>query len=697
MLRKHLAFLLVLALFAGMFPYSVSAEVTGQFLGGTWDDPRQGYRFSVYDTASNKTVGCVDYLNAESMQWISRDMSRGYNFISACGNKMEYLYMLEQGYTINDIAANITYYGENSYPYAIKEYPSNGSVESEIINNALRPIYSESLGDGTYTWYAPQNIRTLLAEEVDMVYVEGILNEIGFSIAGAPEYEFFGEEYILIAEPVFWFFNRTTSAAIDDRHYGTDGFYLYGSATEWALFDQYYYDIGQKFYNYTSDGSPFRGDIHGTMGRLTFIAGPASALIEKEREIELGDGTLIEIVTSDPDATDLRGYKSDNDRYSRSWHERVNRRILTSYGAEFVTPRDLTELNIDIVNDNTLFRTNSTGMLSFYATSSGELEYLPDYSELSVDPNAYGIKLVLETEPGSDLSLGTMEILSYGMPSDELLPVSTYIFDEFDTPSREGTWTFRLKAYRSDGGKLNYTSGNGSYVDDGEYTFTVRFMKLPTEYPEDAQADDKMPKGFEVEDFDPAGNPFTATQAPVTHTEWHYYDAVPFEETSTGETHVLTFLREKTADANMQGVYLPKIYNNVATAKLRDGEYYTRAGYGIGVELTREDALSVGAQDFEAGIVLFPEYGYHDYACKLERDGNDLVMQMNPYSMYYGDVLYSDYSRVHFTPIWYPDGEYKIVVFLYEYWTPAGMLWDYAEYTVHINGTVYDDWYITRN
>ncbi len=696
MLRKHIVFLLIFSIIASMIPFTAAAELTGQFLSGTWDDVRQGYRFSVYDTFECRTVSCVDYLNSESMQWYNNDWARGYDFISACGNKLEYLHMYEQGYTINEIARSITYYGGNSFPYAIKEYPSNGSVESTMINNALRPIYSESLGDGTYTWHAPQNIRTLM-REVDATYMEGILNELGFSRLGDPAYEFFEDGYIVVAEPVFWFFNRTTSNAVDDRYYGTDGFYLYGTATEWALFDQYYFDLnGNCFWNY-NQGNAFKGSIHSTMGRLTYIAGPASALVEKAREIEFGDGTIVEISTSDPDATDLRNFRNEGSRSTSAWHEKVNRRILTDYGAEFVTPRDLTELNIDIVDDNTLFRTNSSGMLSFYVTSSGELEYLPDYSELTVDPNAYGIRLVLETELGSDLNLGTMEILSYGMPSDELLPVTTYIFDEFDTPFREGTWTFRLKAYGSNGNKLNYTSGNGSLVDEGEYTFTVRFMDMPTEYPEDALADDKMPKGFEVEDFDPAGNPFTATRPPVTHTEWHYYDAVPFEDTATGETHVLTFLREKSADANMQGVYLPKMYSNVATAKLRNGEYHTRAGYGIGVELTREDALSVGAQDFEAGIVLFPEYGYHNYACKLERDGDDLVMEMNPYSMYYGDVLYSDYSRVHFTPVWYPDGEYKLVVFLYEYWTPAGMLWDYAEYTVHMKGTVYDDWYITRN
>lgn len=693
MLRKALSVLLTLSIFIGMLPVLVAAEgVEGNFGSGTWDDPKQGYRFSVYDTYLCKTVGCIDFLDSESFSRYLSEFEKGYNFRTACGNKMEYLHMYEQGATINEIAENILWYENCSFDYMVKEYVTNGTEDSEALNSALRPIYTKSLGDGTYEWYAQQNMRLLLSESLDILYAENILNETGFSIIGDPEYEYFGEEYILVVEPLFWFFNRTTTTRVDDRYYGTDGFFLYGTATEWALMDQLYFDNGMVFYNAEYD---ILASIHGTMGSLTYVGGPASCLVGKAREIELGDGTIIDISASDPKASDLKSRRPSKD--TSAWHEAVNTLILKKYGVEFVTPRDLAELNIDIVSDNTLFRTNSTGMLSFYALSSGELEYLPDYGELCLNPEAYGIKLVLSTEPGSELKLGTMEIFSYGMPSGENQLISTYIFEDFETPSRAGSWTFRLTAYGSSGERLNYTSGNGSYEDDGEYTFTVAFMDIPTEYPADALADDEMPKGFETAEFSLAANPYTATRTPVTHTEWHYYDAVPFENTSTGETFVLTFLRDKSADADMQGLYLPKIYNNVATAKLRGGEYYTRSGYGIGVEITAEQAQSVGAQGFEAGLVLFPEYNYANYACQLERVGDSLVMEMNPYSMYCGDILYSDYSRVHFTPVWYPDGDYNIVVFLYEYWTPAGMLWDYAEYTIHLSGTVYDDWYITRN
>ena len=54
-------------------------------------------------------------------------------------------------------------------------------------------------------------------------------------------------------------------------------------------------------------------------------------------------------------------------------------------------------------------------------------------------------------------------------------------------------------------------------------------------------------------------------------------------------------------------------------------------------------------------------------------------------------------ARQHFTPIYYPDGEYKLKSVLSDCWTPAGMIITYKTVTVQINGNVYDDWYIGRN
>ena len=56
----------------------------------------------------------------------------------------------------------------------------------------------------------------------------------------------------------------------------------------------------------------------------------------------------------------------------------------------------------------------------------------------------------------------------------------------------------------------------------------------------------------------------------------------------------------------------------------------------------------------------------------------------------------SEKSRVHFTPVWYPDGTYQIVLCMFDAWTPAGQLWFYKTYNIEIKGSIYDTWYVTR-
>jgi hypothetical protein len=56
-----------------------------------------------------------------------------------------------------------------------------------------------------------------------------------------------------------------------------------------------------------------------------------------------------------------------------------------------------------------------------------------------------------------------------------------------------------------------------------------------------------------------------------------------------------------------------------------------------------------------------------------------------------------DNARLHFTPIWMPDGDYQVQTIISDVWTPAGMLSGY--YTTNrvvISGNAYDDWTVGR-
>ncbi len=86
-------------------------------------------------------------------------------------------------------------------------------------------------------------------------------------------------------------------------------------------------------------------------------------------------------------------------------------------------------------------------------------------------------------------------------------------------------------------------------------------------------------------------------------------------------------------------------------------------------------------------VAKFPEFSYlgTNGNCKtLELVGSDWVFRQN-----------ADYGRVHFSPLWYPDGEYTVTIQQSDMWTPAGMITQRVNTNqIKIKGSAYDDWYI---
>lgn len=50
-------------------------------------------------------------------------------------------------------------------------------------------------------------------------------------------------------------------------------------------------------------------------------------------------------------------------------------------------------------------------------------------------------------------------------------------------------------------------------------------------------------------------------------------------------------------------------------------------------------------------------------------------------------------NEQHYTPLYFPDGEYIIQITAAESWTPAGAITTTEPVTLQIDGSVYDDWY----
>lgn len=156
------------------------------------------------------------------------------------------------------------------------------------------------------------------------------------------------------------------------------------------------------------------------------------------------------------------------------------------------------------------------------------------------------------------------------------------------------------------------------------------------------------------------------------------------------------------------------------------------SGYGIGVNFissltadttgnSYERDLTVNGRSYKntlvtnygRGAVLFPEYDYEKYygevICTDDSDpfAAEYSLISNENSLYYeepsesedklaAEIAQDKRSRIHFTPVWYPDGEYEIALCMFDAWTPAGELRLCRTASVTISGSLYDTWYVTR-
>ena len=82
----------------------------------------------------------------------------------------------------------------------------------------------------------------------------------------------------------------------------------------------------------------------------------------------------------------------------------------------------------------------------------------------------------------------------------------------------------------------------------------------------------------------------------------------------------------------------------------------------------------------------FPEFGYR------LGDGYSRTLFYNGYWNFRDN---GSYGSVHFIPLYYPDGEYKVVFEKSDLWTPAGMIkGEMVSNYLTINGNAYQDWFI---
>ena len=117
-----------------------------------------------------------------------------------------------------------------------------------------------------------------------------------------------------------------------------------------------------------------------------------------------------------------------------------------------------------------------------------------------------------------------------------------------------------------------------------------------------------------------------------------------------------------------------------------------KSGYGINQTTTANVSTnqSSAVTDAQTSVTYFPEFQYKSYWRLLEQTQSGYSAKFE-----FASNKYSTYKRrTHFTPIWFPDGNYTAYTWLIDCWTPAGMLSANLTDSVNIEGNLWSDWHI---
>ena len=151
----------------------------------------------------------------------------------------------------------------------------------------------------------------------------------------------------------------------------------------------------------------------------------------------------------------------------------------------------------------------------------------------------------------------------------------------------------------------------------------------------------------------------------------------------------------KVTHENYTGTITPA---NTATATKQGSIWNMNSGYGFtlslnnGVKSAFSGFTTAPAASYtlpQTGVAYFPEYKYATDYGKY----TSLVLTSGKWTF----PTNGSYGKVHFTPLWYPDGDYKVRVKLSDLWTPAGMIYNHFDTNyIRIKDSAYDDWYVGR-
>ena len=305
-------------------------------------------------------------------------------------------------------------------------------------------------------------------------------------------------------------------------------------------------------------------------------------------------------------------------------------------------------LSIEMIQPNAAYREGTDVVSSFYLVNQGGSGVTP----------AENISVIFKVYRGSTV-IKTVTLSKVVVPANE----KNLLYFKWSVPSSLGSDKLYISAEISEAGE-SYGLIKNMYVS----------CKYEVSATPDTQFEISAPEGYTVPAAPSSNN--TAKK----WTEWVYENGA---------------FKQVTYGIGISDAAVSVVPDASANAEKKNGVWIMKSGYSVSLSVDNGTKTVNGctAPDSPAytnaqyAAALFPEFGY------LNTNGNYRTLELVSSKWQFRQN--ADYGRLHFTPLWFPDGPYTVSVVISDLWTPAGMLTRTANAnTITIDGSAYDDWSI---
>lgn len=327
-----------------------------------------------------------------------------------------------------------------------------------------------------------------------------------------------------------------------------------------------------------------------------------------------------------------------------------------------VTVKPKIDLTIQAITPNSDYRAGMTVVTSYRIYNNNRHSIIPSHNN-TVSFEAYyyngSTKVVISSQTWKQAVIPSYD--------------NNLVYFKWTVPSTIAGKTVYCKAVvNSENGFDEYNTSNNTA------TLTRTVAKVNTSQTPDTQYEETKPNGFTI----PSAPSTSAGSA--TWSLWTY---------SNG-----SFVKKNYGVVISSSVPTITPDEDSPSAEYKSGQWQMRSGYGIylsyypsitsisGYTMPASSAYTV-VQRVEAA---FPEFKYARTVGSfrsIEKYGSAWVFVRNTTA----DLN----ERLHFTPLWYPNGNYIVSVTATDVWTPAGMISSVRNSnTINVVDSAYDDWYV---